>query len=174
MWLLCCPLQSVMKNYDQNQDGYISLEDFEKIAANFPFSFCTHETDRWGSCKLSKASRVVVAAKLRKTWNNMSCWMVSKTLNWLTHCCVALWNIFCPEKDKSAVRKSTLTSWGECPYVPSWASTSKTRITSMKWRINVQRFVTHVEALWVSIVSMLSLIYLASQTAITCIVSALL
>lgn len=44
--LLCCPLQSIMKNYDQNQDGYISLEDFEKIAANFPFSFCTHETDR--------------------------------------------------------------------------------------------------------------------------------
>lgn len=43
---LCCPLQSVMKNYDQNQDGYISLEDFEKIAANFPFSFCTQETDR--------------------------------------------------------------------------------------------------------------------------------
>ncbi|TKS80672.1 RAS guanyl-releasing protein 1 [Collichthys lucidus] len=24
------------ENYDQNQDGYISLEDFEKIAANFP------------------------------------------------------------------------------------------------------------------------------------------
>uniref|UniRef100_A0A671XHB4 RAS guanyl releasing protein 4 n=1 Tax=Sparus aurata TaxID=8175 RepID=A0A671XHB4_SPAAU len=41
-------IQSVMKNYDQNQDGYISLEDFEKIAANFPFSFCTHETDREG------------------------------------------------------------------------------------------------------------------------------
>uniref|UniRef100_A0A671XH37 RAS guanyl releasing protein 4 n=1 Tax=Sparus aurata TaxID=8175 RepID=A0A671XH37_SPAAU len=41
-------VDSVMKNYDQNQDGYISLEDFEKIAANFPFSFCTHETDREG------------------------------------------------------------------------------------------------------------------------------
>ena len=34
-----------MKNYDLNQDGYISLEDFEKIAANFPFSF-PHESDR--------------------------------------------------------------------------------------------------------------------------------
>ncbi|CAK6957892.1 RAS guanyl-releasing protein 4 [Scomber scombrus] len=41
-------VDSIMKNYDQNQDGYISLEDFEKIAANFPFSFCTHETDRQG------------------------------------------------------------------------------------------------------------------------------
>jgi len=35
-----------MKNYDQNLDGYIPLEDFEKISANFPFSYCTHETDR--------------------------------------------------------------------------------------------------------------------------------
>ncbi|XP_029303106.1 RAS guanyl-releasing protein 4 isoform X2 [Cottoperca gobio] len=41
-------VDSIMKNYDLNQDGYISLEDFEKIAANFPFSFCTHETDREG------------------------------------------------------------------------------------------------------------------------------
>ncbi|XP_069390743.1 RAS guanyl-releasing protein 4 isoform X2 [Paralichthys olivaceus] len=41
-------VDSIMKNYNQNQDGYISLEDFEKIAANFPFSFCTHETDREG------------------------------------------------------------------------------------------------------------------------------
>ncbi|KAM7398947.1 hypothetical protein PAMP_018248 [Pampus punctatissimus] len=41
-------VDSIMKNYDHNQDGYISLEEFEKIAANFPFSFCTHETDRQG------------------------------------------------------------------------------------------------------------------------------
>ncbi|XP_034086489.1 RAS guanyl-releasing protein 4 isoform X1 [Gymnodraco acuticeps] len=41
-------VDSIMKNYDQNQDGYISLDDFEKIAANFPFSFCTHEADREG------------------------------------------------------------------------------------------------------------------------------
>ncbi|XP_056622495.1 RAS guanyl-releasing protein 4 isoform X1 [Triplophysa dalaica] len=39
-------VDSIMKNYDLNMDGYISLEDFEKIAANFPFSFCTHESDR--------------------------------------------------------------------------------------------------------------------------------
>ncbi|XP_036392359.1 RAS guanyl-releasing protein 4 isoform X2 [Megalops cyprinoides] len=41
-------VDSIMKNYDLNLDGYISLEDFEKIAANFPFSFCTHESDREG------------------------------------------------------------------------------------------------------------------------------
>ncbi|KAG5844525.1 hypothetical protein ANANG_G00163420 [Anguilla anguilla] len=41
-------VESIMKNYDLNLDGYISLEDFEKIAASFPFSFCPHESDRRG------------------------------------------------------------------------------------------------------------------------------
>uniref|UniRef100_A0A4W3HZV6 RAS guanyl-releasing protein 1 n=1 Tax=Callorhinchus milii TaxID=7868 RepID=A0A4W3HZV6_CALMI len=33
-------VDSVFKNYDHDQDGYISQEEFEKIAASFPFSFC--------------------------------------------------------------------------------------------------------------------------------------
>ncbi|KAJ8372759.1 hypothetical protein AAFF_G00277020 [Aldrovandia affinis] len=41
-------VDSIMKNYDLNLDGYISLEDFENISANFPFSFCPHESDREG------------------------------------------------------------------------------------------------------------------------------
>lgn len=41
------PLQSIMKNYDLDMDGYISREDFNKIAGNFPFSFYTHESDRY-------------------------------------------------------------------------------------------------------------------------------
>ncbi|KAJ8402179.1 hypothetical protein AAFF_G00370440 [Aldrovandia affinis] len=41
-------VDSIMKNYDVNLDGYISLEDFEKIAVSFPFSFCTHDSDREG------------------------------------------------------------------------------------------------------------------------------
>ncbi|XP_069042550.1 RAS guanyl-releasing protein 4 isoform X2 [Lepisosteus oculatus] len=41
-------VDSIMKNYDHNLDGYIALEDFEKIAASFPFSFCTQESDRQG------------------------------------------------------------------------------------------------------------------------------
>lgn len=40
--------QSVFKNYDHDQDGYISQEEFEKIAASFPFSFCVMDKDRWG------------------------------------------------------------------------------------------------------------------------------
>ncbi|XP_062350269.1 RAS guanyl-releasing protein 1 isoform X2 [Cinclus cinclus] len=36
---------SVFKNYDHDQDGYISQEEFEKIAASFPFSFCVMAKD---------------------------------------------------------------------------------------------------------------------------------
>ncbi|KAL8169345.1 UNVERIFIED_CONTAM: RAS guanyl releasing protein 1 (calcium and DAG-regulated) [Gekko kuhli] len=36
---------SVFKNYDHDQDGYISQEEFEKIAASFPFSFCIMDKD---------------------------------------------------------------------------------------------------------------------------------
>lgn len=44
--LLCYYLaQSVFKNYDHDQDGYISQEEFEKIAASFPFSFCVMAKD---------------------------------------------------------------------------------------------------------------------------------
>uniref|UniRef100_A0A8I6GFR9 RAS guanyl-releasing protein 1 n=1 Tax=Rattus norvegicus TaxID=10116 RepID=A0A8I6GFR9_RAT len=39
---------SVFKNYDLDQDGYISQEEFEKIAASFPFSFCVMDKDREG------------------------------------------------------------------------------------------------------------------------------
>ncbi|XP_077468167.1 RAS guanyl-releasing protein 4 [Stigmatopora argus] len=41
-------VDSIMKNYDHKQDGFVPLEDFEKIAANFPFSFCTRQNDRAG------------------------------------------------------------------------------------------------------------------------------
>ncbi|MGH0115020.1 UNVERIFIED_CONTAM: hypothetical protein FKN15_068395 [Acipenser sinensis] len=41
-------VDSVMKNYDPNQDGYISQEDFEKIAASFPFSYCPQDREREG------------------------------------------------------------------------------------------------------------------------------
>ncbi|KAI6068088.1 RAS guanyl-releasing protein 1 isoform X1 [Aix galericulata] len=38
-------VDSVFKNYDHDQDGYISQEEFEKIAASFPFSFCVMTKD---------------------------------------------------------------------------------------------------------------------------------
>nr|XP_034966519.1 RAS guanyl-releasing protein 1 isoform X1 [Zootoca vivipara] len=41
-------VDSVFKNYDHDLDGYISQEEFEKIAASFPFSFCVMDKDREG------------------------------------------------------------------------------------------------------------------------------
>uniref|UniRef100_A0A8C8B946 RAS guanyl-releasing protein 1 n=1 Tax=Otus sunia TaxID=257818 RepID=A0A8C8B946_9STRI len=38
-------VDSVFKNYDHDQDGYISQEEFEKIATSFPFSFCVMAKD---------------------------------------------------------------------------------------------------------------------------------
>ncbi|XP_041664344.1 RAS guanyl-releasing protein 4 isoform X2 [Cheilinus undulatus] len=69
-------VDSIMKNYDQNQDGYISLEDFEKIAANFPFSFCTHETDREGQISREEITSyfmrgMSVCAKLGYNFNDV-------------------------------------------------------------------------------------------------------
>uniref|UniRef100_A0A8C6M0P1 RAS guanyl releasing protein 4 n=1 Tax=Nothobranchius furzeri TaxID=105023 RepID=A0A8C6M0P1_NOTFU len=68
-------VDSVMKNYDQNQDGYISLEDFEKIAANFPFSFRTQETDREGQISREEITSyfmrgMSVCAKLGYNFND--------------------------------------------------------------------------------------------------------
>lgn len=43
-------VNSVFRNYDHDRDGYISQEDFESIAANFPFldSFCVLDKDQDG------------------------------------------------------------------------------------------------------------------------------
>ncbi|KAM3616184.1 uncharacterized protein V6R79_013764 [Siganus canaliculatus] len=69
-------VDSIMKNYNQNQDGYISLEDFEKIAANFPFSFCTHETDREGQISREEITSyfmrgMSICAKLGYNFNDV-------------------------------------------------------------------------------------------------------
>ncbi|XP_061898262.1 RAS guanyl-releasing protein 1-like isoform X2 [Entelurus aequoreus] len=41
-------VDSVFKNYDHHENGFISQEDFEKIAASFPFSFCVMDKDKKG------------------------------------------------------------------------------------------------------------------------------
>uniref|UniRef100_A0A3P8UDL1 RAS guanyl releasing protein 1 n=1 Tax=Cynoglossus semilaevis TaxID=244447 RepID=A0A3P8UDL1_CYNSE len=41
-------VDSVFKNYDHHQNGFISQEDFEKIAASFPFSFCVMDKEKQG------------------------------------------------------------------------------------------------------------------------------
>uniref|UniRef100_A0A8C6WRD3 RAS guanyl releasing protein 1 n=1 Tax=Neogobius melanostomus TaxID=47308 RepID=A0A8C6WRD3_9GOBI len=39
---------SVFKNYDHDENGFISQGDFEKIAASFPFSFCLVDKEKEG------------------------------------------------------------------------------------------------------------------------------
>uniref|UniRef100_A0A8C7W5S4 RAS guanyl-releasing protein 1 n=1 Tax=Oncorhynchus mykiss TaxID=8022 RepID=A0A8C7W5S4_ONCMY len=41
-------VDSVFKNYDHDENGYISQGDFEKIAASFPFSFCVMDKEKEG------------------------------------------------------------------------------------------------------------------------------
>ncbi|KAJ8399054.1 hypothetical protein AAFF_G00414330 [Aldrovandia affinis] len=41
-------VDSVFKNYDHDENGYISQEEFEKIAASFPFSFCVMDKEKEG------------------------------------------------------------------------------------------------------------------------------
>ncbi|CAL8286372.1 unnamed protein product [Lota lota] len=41
-------VDSVFKNYDHDQNGFICQEDFEKIAASFPFSFCVMDKEKEG------------------------------------------------------------------------------------------------------------------------------
>ncbi|RVE57119.1 hypothetical protein OJAV_G00213170 [Oryzias javanicus] len=41
-------VDSVFKNYDHDENGFISHEDFEKIAASFPFSFCVMDKEKEG------------------------------------------------------------------------------------------------------------------------------
>lgn len=42
-----CLSQSVFKNYDHDENGFISQGEFEKIAASFPFSFCVMDKAKW-------------------------------------------------------------------------------------------------------------------------------
>ncbi|XP_061537699.1 RAS guanyl-releasing protein 4 [Phycodurus eques] len=68
-------VDSIMKNYDYKQDGYIPLEDFENISANFPFSFCTQQTERQGQISREEMTSyfmrgMSVCAKLGYNFND--------------------------------------------------------------------------------------------------------
>ncbi|XP_059209926.1 RAS guanyl-releasing protein 1-like [Centropristis striata] len=41
-------VDSVFKNYDHDDNGFISQDEFEKIAASFPFSFCVMDKEKEG------------------------------------------------------------------------------------------------------------------------------
>ncbi|XP_047201418.1 RAS guanyl-releasing protein 1-like isoform X1 [Girardinichthys multiradiatus] len=55
-------VDSVFKNYDLDQNGFISQEDFEKIAASFPFSFCVIDKEKWVFDRKGLVSREEITA----------------------------------------------------------------------------------------------------------------
>ncbi|KAG8444155.1 hypothetical protein GDO86_009366, partial [Hymenochirus boettgeri] len=58
-------VESVFRNYDHDHDGYISQEDFESIAANFPFldSFCVLDKDQDGLISKAEMMAYFLRAK---------------------------------------------------------------------------------------------------------------
>ncbi|XP_042301302.1 ras guanyl-releasing protein 3 isoform X3 [Sceloporus undulatus] len=58
-------VESVFRNYDHDHDGYISQEDFESIAANFPFldSFCVLDKDQDGLISKGEMTAYFLRAK---------------------------------------------------------------------------------------------------------------
>lgn len=151
-------VDSIMKNYDLNQDGYISLEEFEKIAANFPFSF-PHESDREGEISREEITSyfirgMSVCAKLGLNFNNVHNFHETtyKRPTFCDNCGGFLWGVkrgyHCKDcgmnchrhcKDLVAVEcmKKHKVSGGSCPCTPvpdfktkanSWSSEEDTFI----------------------------------------------
>ncbi|XP_034024483.1 RAS guanyl-releasing protein 4 isoform X2 [Thalassophryne amazonica] len=144
-------VDSIMKNYDQNQDGYISLEDFEKIAANFPFSFCTHETDRQGQISHDEITSyfmrgMSVCAKLGYNFNDVHNFheITYKRPTFCDSCRGFLWGVIkqgyhckgcginchkqCRDLVKMECVKKHKGSGGSCPCTP--VPDSKTKASS--------------------------------------------
>lgn len=55
-------IESVFKNYDPEQQGYITQEDFETISRSFPFSFYGLEREREGACSREELSEYFMRA----------------------------------------------------------------------------------------------------------------
>lgn len=141
-------VDSIMKNYDQKQDGYISLEDFEKIAANFPFSFRTQETDRLGEISRDEITSyfmrgMSICAKLGYNFNDAHNFHETtyKRPTFCDHCGGFLWGVIkqgfhckdcginchkhCRDVVGSECLKKHKNTTGSCPCTPGPDSKAK-------------------------------------------------
>ncbi|XP_018619144.2 RAS guanyl-releasing protein 4 isoform X1 [Scleropages formosus] len=134
-------VDSVMKNYDLDFDGYISLEDFEKIAANFPFSFCTHESDREGEISREEITSyfmrgMSICAKLGFNFQHNFHEMTYKKPTFCDSCGGFLWGVIkqgyhcrdcganCHKHCRGQVglecmKRFKISSGGSCPCTPA-------------------------------------------------------
>ncbi|KAK3548573.1 hypothetical protein QTP70_014492 [Hemibagrus guttatus] len=154
-------VDSIMKNYDLNMDGYISLEDFEKIAANFPFSFCTHDSDREGEISREEITSyfmrgMSVCAKLGFNLQNLHNFheMTFKKPTFCDTCRGFLWGVIkqgyhckdcgvnCHKHCKDLVAMECMkfqVSGGSCPCTPGPGSGIRTKGNS--WSSEEEAFV---------------------------------
>ncbi|XP_026769364.1 RAS guanyl-releasing protein 4 isoform X1 [Pangasianodon hypophthalmus] len=154
-------VDSIMKNYDLNMDGYISLEDFEKIAANFPFSFCTHDSDREGEISREEITSyfmrgMSVCAKLGFNLHNLHNFheMTYKRPTFCDTCRGFLWGVIkqgyhckdcgvnCHKHCKDLVAMECMkfqVSGGSCPCTPGPGSGIRTKGNS--WSSEEEAFV---------------------------------
>ncbi|KAM9481786.1 RAS guanyl-releasing protein 4 isoform 1-T1 [Clarias gariepinus] len=154
-------VDSIMKNYDLNMDGYISLEDFEKIAANFPFSFCTHDSDREGEISREEITSyfmrgMSVCAKLGYNLHNLHNFheMTYKRPTFCDSCRGFLWGVIkqgyhckdcgvnCHKHCKDLVSMECMkfqVSGGSCPCTPGPGS--GIRLKGNSWGSEEEAFV---------------------------------
>ncbi|XP_064157196.1 RAS guanyl-releasing protein 1-like [Anguilla rostrata] len=133
-------VDSIMKNYDLNQDGYISLEDFENIASNFPFSFCKHESDREGEISREEITSyfmrgMSICAKLGLNFLHNFHEVTYKRPTFCNTCGGFLWGVIkqgyrcrdcginchkhCKDKVGLECKKRFSVSGGSCPCTPN-------------------------------------------------------
>ncbi|TST73065.1 RAS guanyl-releasing protein 1 [Bagarius yarrelli] len=154
-------VDSIMKNYDLNMDGYILLEEFEKIAANFPFSFCTHDSDREGEISREDITSyfmrgMSVCAKLGFNLHNLHNFheMTYKRPTFCDTCRGFLWGVIkqgyhckdcgvnCHKHCKDLVSMECMrfqVSGGSCPCTPRPGSEMRTKGNS--WSSEEETFV---------------------------------
>lgn len=64
-----CLSQSVFKNYDHDENGFMSHVEFEKIAASFPFSFCVMDKEKYVFVwQVEHARSVMTSEERKKKW----------------------------------------------------------------------------------------------------------